>query len=75
MNNIIVTVGSVTYAIKLRRLLSRSGIRSKLVKLENSNNQNGCTHGVELHYSDFYHAVTIMKANSIDYTVYNSNKK
>ena len=70
LNNIIVTVGSVTYAIKLRRLLSREGIRSKLVKVDKAGTQNGCTHGIELGRSDFYRAVVIMKENNVVYSVY-----
>lgn len=75
MNNITVTVGSVTYAIKLRRLLSRGGIRSKLVKVDDEENGGGCTHGVEIGDFDFYRAVVIMKANSVKYSVYTPKKK
>ena len=70
MNGIIVTVGSVTYAIKLRRLLSRSGIRSKLVKVDNKA-ELGCTHGIEINGYDFYAVVEILKNNGFDYRIYN----
>ena len=70
LNNTIITVGSVTYAIKLRKLLSRAGIRSKLVKTERPGSKNGCTHGVEIDEKDFYHAVVVMKENGISYKVY-----
>ena len=69
MNSTIVTVGTVTYAIKLRRLLLRAGIRSKLVKVESASN-DGCTHGVKINSSDFYRAVVVMKGNNISYSVY-----
>ena len=70
MNNIIVTVGAVTYAIKLRKLLSRGGIQSKLIKVEDVHGRIGCIHGVELNKADFLSAVVIMKENGINYSVY-----
>ena len=70
MNNTIVTVGSVTYAIKLRKLLSREGIQSKLIKVEDARGRLGCTHGVELKKTDFLSAVVIMRENDISYSIY-----
>lgn len=70
MNKIIVTVGSVTYAIKLRRLLIRDGIEARLVKVDNTAEKTGCSHGVEISGDDFYRAVVIMKENQIEYSVY-----
>lgn len=69
MKKIIVTVGSVTYAIKLKNMLSRKGIRSSLVKVED-NKGSGCIHGVELDAADFLAAVVIMKENGVNYSVY-----
>lgn len=70
MNNIIVTVGTITYAIKLRKLLSRGGVSSKLVKIVNNNGSIGCTHGVEICESDLLTAVFILKENKIEYFIY-----
>ena len=71
LNNITIIVGSVTYAIKLRKLLTRGGIRSKLVKLDDSKNNNGCVYGVEINKADFLGSVVIMNENQIEYSVYN----
>ena len=68
MNNVTVTVGTVTYAIKLRKLLSRAGIRSRLVKVE-GNESAGCTHGVEIAREDFLNTIYIMKENGIPYSI------
>ena len=57
---------SVTIAMKLRRILLREGIKSKLVKVV----QNGCTHGIEIYRADFYNAIVVMKENGINYSVY-----
>ena len=72
MNSIIVTVGAVTYALKLKKLLLREGIRSKLVKVDGSAGSMGCSHGVEIDERDFYSAVVIIKNNGISYSVYRS---
>ena len=73
MKSIIVTVVSVTFALKLQKLFLRAKIRSKLVKVDNTRTENGCTHGLEIQESDFYQAVVIMKSNGINYSVYNQN--
>ena len=52
--------------MKLRRLLVRSGIKSKLVKVVN----NGCLHGVEINSIDFYNAIMIIREHGIEYSVY-----
>ena len=65
-----ITVGSVTYAIKARRLLMRMNIRSKLVKLDATKSANGCTHGLEFATEDFYAVVMGLKNAGIDYSLY-----
>ena len=66
MNNIIITVDSVTYAIKLKKMLSRQGIQSNLVKIEDKQGIIGCMHGVKISEKDFLSAVLIMKENGIN---------
>ena len=67
MKKITVTVGSVTYAIKLRKLLVKNGIGSRLVKLDNTVDGKGCTHGVEISENDLYRTVFILRENGIAY--------
>ncbi len=69
MNSITVTVGAVTHALKLRKLLLRDGIQSKLVKVDNTAQNSGCSHGLLIDERDFYSAVVIMKNNGIAYFV------
>ena len=71
MKSTIVTVGAVTYAIKLQKLLLRAGIRTKIIKVESPEEDNGCTHGVEINDERFLDAVFVMKENGINYRVYN----
>ena len=70
MNNITVTVSSVTYAIKLKKVLSRGGIQSRLVKVEDKKGMLGCLNGVTISKNDFLAAVVIMKENGIAYSIY-----
>ena len=65
------TVGSVTYAIKVRKLLERAGVKAKLVKVDSSKSKSGCTYGIQLGNENFYDAVNILKNNGISYSVYN----
>ena len=62
----IITVGSITYATKLKKLLYREGIKSTLVKSEVDGN---CVHGVKIENKDFYSAVVLLKENNIAYSV------
>ena len=68
MNSITINVGSVTYAIKLRKLLSRQGIESELIKMT-GRNKEGCTHGVRIKRLDLFRAVVIMREKGIEYSV------
>ena len=69
MNKTIITVGSVTYAIKLRKLLAREGIESELVKIS-ANDFGGCTHGVKINKANYFNAVGILREKGIEYSVY-----
>ena len=68
MKNSTITVGSITYAIKLRKLLLREGVESELVKMADKKS-NGCTHGVKISSSDLFRAVVIMREKGIEYSI------
>ena len=70
LNNITVTVDSVTYAIKLKKMLSRAGIQSTLVKVEDVKGKIGCMHGVSIREEDYLSAVKIMRENGVRYSIY-----
>lgn len=71
MKKTTVTLDSVTYAIKLRKLLSKAKIKSRLIKVSDGAKMGGCAHGVEFDEEYFYDAVVIMKENGINYSLYN----
>ena len=74
MNKTTVVVGSVTYAVKLKKMLARAGIKSAVVKLDNSPKNGGCIHGVSFNEVDFYAAVVIMRENNFEYSLYKETK-
>ena len=71
MKKVIIYVGPMTYAIKLRKMLTRAGIESRQVK---SLDGEGCTHGVEIMYQDFYSIIAILKESGMEYRVEVSTK-
>ena len=64
-----ISVGSVTVALKLRKLLIRARIPSRLIKLNSNESPGGCSSGVEIYERDFYSAVMVMRENGIAYTL------
>ena len=66
----IVTVNTITIGMKGKKVLSKNGIKSNLVKIDSSKNQLGCQYGLEFDGNDFYNAVSILRENGIQYGVY-----
>lgn len=71
MKKVIIYVGAMTYALKLRKMLTRAGIESRQVK---NLDGEGCTHGVEIMYPDFYSAIAILKKSGMEYRTEVSEK-
>lgn len=71
LNKTTVTVSSVTYAIKARKLLQRAKIQSKLVKLNADENKYGCSYGIEFPSSAFFDVVMELNKQEIPYHVLN----
>lgn len=73
MNNTIIRIGTVTYAIKAKKILSRNGISSKLVKLGDIHSGGGCTYGLEFDNNNFYSAVIELRKAEIQYSLYKND--
>ena len=71
LNKILITVGSVTYAQKAKKILNANNIASKLIKIDSSLSEKGCTHGIEINYTDFLWVVNELRKYSIPYNVIN----
>ena len=65
MKGTILTVGSVTQAVKARRLLARSGIRAKLVKINSKD--IGCNYGIEVKGAVLYDVAAVLRGAGIEY--------
>ena len=71
----IVTVGSVTYAMKVKKKLSKQGITVKVIKVDPSKTEKGCAYGIEVGDNDFYTVLSAVREEGIGYSVYTENKR
>ena len=69
-----ITVGSVTYAIKAKKVLLGIGIKSKLIKVDSSKARLGCEYGIQFPSSYFLDAVAELKKEKINYSLYSEEK-
>ena len=67
MEQCILTVGTVTYAIRARKLLSALGIRARLVKGTRGGGMGGCTYGVEIASADLNTSTKALTQAGISY--------
>lgn len=67
MEQCILTVGTVTYAIRARKLLSSLGIRARLVKGTRGGGMGGCTYGVEIASADLKSSTEALTQAGISY--------
>lgn len=74
VNTTTITVGSVTYAIKVKKILQNVRIKSKLVKVDSSITKLGCEYGVEFPTVLFYDVIAELKNHGIKYSVYSGEK-
>ena len=70
MKKSIVTLKTITQAQKGKKALSRNGIKSNLVKIDQNHSLSGCQYGLEFDDILFYSVISILRENEIDYGVY-----
>ena len=75
MSKTILKFGSVTYAMKARKILQRSKIPCEIVKLNVGDGKGGCTYGIKFNSDKLYGAVMELKNNEIDYEVYSEKNR
>ncbi len=69
LNTLTITVTSVTYAIKAKKILERAGVKSEITKLEDLERSGGCTYGVKIKAADHYRAVAALNGRGIKYSI------
>ena len=62
-----VSVGSVTYAIKVQRALTVAAMHSEIVKLDSSGFGKGCTYGLEFGCSQLMGVKAVLNDLGIKY--------
>jgi hypothetical protein len=67
LNTTKIGVTTLTYAMKVKRYLERSGTAAKLIKKDTA---GGCAYGVEIPDSRLYDVIGYLLGNGIEYTVY-----
>ena len=67
MSVITLTVGSMTSAIKARKLLSLGGIKAKLIKLDED--KDGCKYALEIKCDNVYSSALILRQAGIEYSI------
>ena len=72
MKKSILTVKTITIGLKAKKALSACGIKSKLVKIDYTNSENGCQYGLEFDEQNFYEVISTLRKHGIDYGVYKS---
>ncbi len=66
MKKSIITLESVTYATKAKKLLSQNGIKVRVVKLS-STKSGGCTYGIEFDEADYLDIALYLKNAGLVY--------
>jgi len=66
-----IDLGSMTFAIKLKKILSRNGIKADQIKRVGN---GGCIHGVEINERDLFSVIVLLREHNIDYSIENAEK-
>lgn len=72
MEPCVLKIGTVTQAMRARRLLSSMGISARLIK--NTGGVEGCVYGLAIHPTLFSHAMQILNENHMPYEWVNRNR-
>ncbi|MBR2177314.1 MAG: DUF3343 domain-containing protein [Clostridia bacterium] len=65
MGTPLITVTSVTYALRGQRLLASFGIRSKISRTKNRSSEKGCSYSISVPAGKFDEAEEILKKHGI----------
>lgn len=62
-------IGSVTYAMKAKELLAKSGISARVIRLKPEQSPNGCAYGLELACREGARASALLGSAGIRFTL------
>ena len=69
-SDIILTVKSMTFAQKAKKILARGGITASVRRLDNVQTASGCGYGIVIPYKQHYEAIEALREYGIPYSVY-----
>ena len=69
MGEEVIGLNSMTYAMKAKRVLYRSGIRSEVIKINHLNINSGCTYGIKIKSVQLLSVVAVLRSENIPYTL------
>ena len=70
MKTSVVTVPTVTIGLNGKKALAAKGIKSGIVKIDYTKNQNGCQYGIKFNERDYYDVISTLRERGIEYGVY-----
>ncbi len=68
MATCLITLRSVTYSMKAKRLFDEKGIPADPVKLDGEYTRRGCTHGVRIDCRRVSYAERVLRENGVPYS-------
>ena len=68
MKKTVLSIGSVTHAIKAQKALSDNNVPSKVVKTKTTKNGKGCTYGVETERMYYVTAEKVLDSYGINHS-------
>ena len=68
MNNVLISVSTPTYAMKVKRILRGIGINGEIIKM-NAESRKGCSYAVRIKGSDLYKSAVALRESNITYSV------
>lgn len=67
MKKDIITIPTVTMALKAKKLLARQGVKARVINISGTQSKNGCAYGIEFDSSHYFSVVSILKNAEIPY--------
>ena len=69
----IITIPTLTMALKAKKILSKNGIQARIIKLDSS--KSGCTYGLEFSEGCFYDVIALLRQNEIEYSYHKKDER
>jgi hypothetical protein len=63
----IITIPTVTLALKAKKALAKQGIEVRVVKLSEITRNNGCAYGIEFNAFNAFSVISVLKEADIPY--------